>query len=271
MLYARKVVGCAPPPKIEDLMLAAKQRRILFFDNLSDIVKWLSDALCRLSTGGAIERRTLWKNSETSAFIAKRPIIVTGIRDIIEAPDLVSRTIKIDLPKIENRGREKDVLEAFEAARPKILGWLLDGVSSALKRQADTKIDDLPRLADFCVWAQAAEPGLGLEQGSIVAAYREARKAAVSELLASNFAQAVLVLADKGFDGTGKQLLEELRSDVKSPFAKELASTGYRATNDEIKEYVGNLRDLVSTLEAQGVTIRFRRSNGQKLIRITKP
>ena len=40
-------------------MLAAKQRRILFFDNLSDIVKWLSDALCRLSTGGAIERRTL--------------------------------------------------------------------------------------------------------------------------------------------------------------------------------------------------------------------
>jgi hypothetical protein len=131
--------------------------------------------------------------------------IVTGIRDIIEAPDLVSRTIKIDLPKIENRGREKDVLEAFEAARPKILGWLLDGVASALKHQADTKIDDLPRLADFCVWAQAAEPGLGLDQGSIVAAYREARKAAVSELLASNFAQAVLALADKGLDGTGKQ------------------------------------------------------------------
>jgi hypothetical protein len=282
LLDATKVVGCAPPAKIEDLMLAAKQRRVLFFDNLSNIEKLLSDAFCRLSTGGAIERRTLYRNSETSAFVAKRPIIVTGIRDVIEAPDLVSRTIKIDLPKIEKRGREKDLLQAFEEARPKILGWLLDGVSSALKRQADTKIDDLPRLADFCVWATAAEPGLGLEQGGVVAAYREARKAAVSELLSGGFAQAVLALADKSFDGTGKGLIDTLRQegagklredgtkDDDSPFVKELTRRSFRGTDEEIKEYVGQLRDLVSTLEARGVSIRFRRSNGQKLIKIAK-
>ena len=282
LLDATKVVGCAPPAKVEDLMLAAKQRRILFFDNLSDIVKWLSDALCRLSTGGAIERRTLYRNSETSAFVAKRPIIVTGIRDVIEAPDLVSRTIKIDLPKIENRGREKDLLKAFEDARPKILGWLLDGVSSALKRQCDIKIDDLPRLADFCVWVTAAEPGLGLEQGGIVAAYRDSRKAAVSELLSGGFAQAVLALADKGFDGSGKELIDTLRKQGSgtpckdgtgtedSAFVKELKGRGFRGTDDEIKEYVGELRDLVSTLEAQGVSIRFRRSKGRKLITIKK-
>jgi hypothetical protein len=282
LLDATKVVGCAPPAKVEDLMLAAKQRRILFFDNLSDIVKWLSDALCRLSTGGAIERRTLYRNSETSAFVAKRPIVVTGIRDVIDSPDLTSRAIKIDLPKIENRGREKDLLKAFEEARPKILGWLLDGVSSALKRQRNIKIDDLPRLADFCVWATAAEPGLGLEQGSIVAAYREARKAAVSELLSGGFAQAVLTLADKGFDGSGKELMDALRKQgtgtpskdgtgtEDSAFVKELKGGGFRGTDDEIKEYVGRLRDLVSTLEAQGVSIRFRRSKGKKLITIKK-
>ena len=274
LLDATKVVGCAPPAKVEDLMLAAQQRRILFFDNLSDIVKWLSDALCRLSTGGAIERRTLYRNSETTAFVAKRPIIVTGIRDVIDHADLGSRTIKIDLPKIENRGREKDLLEAFDEARPKILGWLLDGVSSALKHQNDIIIEDLPRLADFCVWVTAAEPGLGLEPGGIVAAYRDARKAAVSELLSGGFAQAVLALADKGFDGSGKELIDTLRQQgmdtEDSAFVKELKGRGFRGTDDEIKEYVGRLRDLVSTLEAQGISIRFRRSKGKKLITIKK-
>ena len=274
LLDATKVVGCAPPAKVEDLMLAAQQRRILFFDNLSDIVKWLSDALCRLSTGGAIERRTLYRNSETTAFVAKRPIIVTGIRDVIDYADLGSRTIKIDLPKIENRGREKDLLEAFDEARPKILGWLLDGVSSALKHQNDIVIEDLPRLADFCVWVTAAEPGLGLEQGGIVAAYRDARKAAVSELLSGGFAQAVLALADKGFDGSGKELIDTLRQQgmdtEDSAFVKELKGRGFRGTDDEIKEYVGKLRDLVSTLEAQGVSIRFRRCKGKKLITIKR-
>jgi len=283
LLDPTKVIGCAPPAKVEDLMLAAKQRRILFFDNLSDLVKWLSDAFCRLSTGGAIERRTLYRNAETTAVCAKRPIILTGIRDIvIDFPDLSSRIIKIDLPKIEHRGREKDLLKAFDEARPKILGWLLDGISSALRRQADTKIDDLPRLADFCVWVQAAEPGLGLEPGGIVAAYRDARKAAVSELLAGSFAQAVLTLADKGFDGTGKELMDALREqgagkrhsngskEEDSAFVQELTRKGFRGTDEEIKEYVGKLRDLVSTLEAQGVSIRFRRSHGQKLVSIKK-
>ena len=216
LLDATKVVGCAPPAKIEDLMLAAKQRRILFFDNLSDIVKWLSDAFCRLSTGGAIERRTLYRNSETSAFVAKRPIIVTGIRDIIEAPDLVSRTIKIDLPKIENRGREKDLLEAFEDARPKILGWLLDGVSSALKRQADTKIDDLPRLADFCVWAQAAEPGLGLDARLHRGRLPRGPQGGRVRIAGQQFAQAVSGLGRQGFRRHGQAAFGGVRAATRN-------------------------------------------------------
>jgi len=255
LLDSTKVVGCAPPAKVEDLMLAAKQRRILLYDNLSDMPKWLSDAFCRLSTGGAIERRTLYRNADTTAFIAKRPVIITGIRDVIEAPDLVSRTIKIDLPKVGKREREKQLLADFEAARPKILGWLLDGVASALKNQEKAEIDDLPRLADFGAWAQASEKGLGLDDGSILSAYRDAHSAAVAELLSSKLAQQVIALAPEGFSGNAKELAEQL---------------GTSTSDADVKKLKDGLRDLVSTLEAEGVGVRFRRSHGKKLIEIQK-
>ena len=53
--------GCSPPETNEDLMLAVQQRWVYFIDNLSEIKPWLSDALCRLATGGATERRTKYK------------------------------------------------------------------------------------------------------------------------------------------------------------------------------------------------------------------
>jgi hypothetical protein len=249
------VLGCAPPKKVEDLMLAAKQRHVLFFDNLSEMPKWLSDAFCRLSTGGAIERRTLFKDGDTTAFVAKRPIILTGIPDIVESPDLVSRTIKIDLPRISQVMGEAELLERFEIASPKILGWLLSGVASAVKNKATTKIDNLPRLADFCIWAQAAEAGLGIEKGTVVAAYREARKAAVDDLLQTPLAQKVLTV--KEFTGNMKDLLQHL---------------GIAYEKDaEVKDYKDKLRTLVSTLQAQGMSIRFRRTHGKSLIEIKGP
>ena len=70
------------------------------------------------------------------------------------------------MPRVEKRLTEKLLMKSFNAARPKIVGWLLDGSVSALKNQDTTVIEDLPRLADFCVFAQAAEEGLGLKPRS---------------------------------------------------------------------------------------------------------
>ena len=103
LLDPTTVEGCSPPGKIEDLMLSAKTRRILFYDNLGDVPEWLSNALCRVATGAAQERRTLYADQDITTFFAKCPVILTSIRDIVEKADLGSRTIRMDMPRVEKR------------------------------------------------------------------------------------------------------------------------------------------------------------------------
>jgi hypothetical protein len=233
--------------------LAAGQRRILYFDNLSDMPTWLSDSFCRLSTGAAIERRKLFSDAELTAFIAMRPVILTGIRDVVDRPDLVSRTIKIDLPRVDNRKTEQQLFAEFKAAQPKILGWLLDGVSAALTNRSNTTIDDLPRLADWTIWCQAAEPGLGITPGVILDAYRESSKAAASDLLMHPLAQQIIGMED--FTGTATALADTLGNPT-SPL--------------KVRDMMKDLRDLTSTIETQGIRITLRPSHGKKIVEITK-
>ena len=77
----------------------------------------------------------------------------------------------------------------------------------------------------------------------------------MAELLSTVFAGKILALADKGFLGTGKQLADELVLGV---------STQSDCFSDkEIKETVGELRDLQTALESRGVIVCFRpKSNG---------
>jgi hypothetical protein len=251
------VKGCSPPEKNEDLILAVQQRWVYFIDNLDEVKAWLSDSLCRLSTGSASERRTLYKNSDTSVFRAKRPVILTSIKDVVKAPDLNSRTVKFDLPRLRNHTSEAQLWQAFEKARPAILGALYTAVSAAIRNLPHTKVDNLPRLADFCLWVQAAEPATGLPEGSILETYRQAREAAVGELLSADIAQTIIAFATPDeWEGTGKGLADAL----KMPFTRD----------QEVKDFVSELRTLQTALESQGVLIAFRRSHGRKLITIKK-
>jgi hypothetical protein len=47
-----------------------------------------------------------------------------------------------------------------EKERPRILGALLDAVAQGLRMLPQTELDELPRMADFAVWATACESGL---------------------------------------------------------------------------------------------------------------
>lgn len=116
-------------------------------------------------------------------------------------------------------------------------------------------IEDLPRLADFCTFAQAAEPGLGIKEGSVVAAYRENRADTVTETLSCPLAQSILGL-EKDFVGTAKELAVALGKKEGDYAALKLLG--------------GELRDLVTSLECRDVKIAFKRSHGKKVIQILK-
>jgi len=70
---------------------------VLAFDNLSGLPPWLSDALCRLATGGSFAVRQLYTNEDEILFQAARPLLVNGIEDVISRPDLADRSIFLTL------------------------------------------------------------------------------------------------------------------------------------------------------------------------------
>jgi hypothetical protein len=214
------------PRDERDLSVFASNARLLAFDNISMIPYWLSDALCRLSTGGGFGTRQLHSDREEVIFDAQRPIILNGIPDLASRPDLGDRAIAVTLSPIppEARRAESELLRAFEAARPEILGALLDGVSSALRNRNTVQIERLERMADFCLWVTAAEPGLGWEDQTFMNAYRANRTDAV-ELGVENdpAASAVRAMMDKrteSWEGSASELLLELASEVSERLQK---------------------------------------------------
>lgn len=208
----------AEPRSTRDLMIAANNAWVICLDNLSCVKADLSDALCRISTGGGFSTRTLYTDEEESIFEATRPSILTSIEEIATRSDLLERSLIVELPTIKEAKRraEKQFWKEFEKVRPRILGALLDAVSGAIRHLPEIerkKNPELSRLADFEQWAEAAELGLRLEPGEFVEAYRANREAATHVALESSPVVSALlrVLKKKTeIEATATQLLDTL-------------------------------------------------------------
>jgi hypothetical protein len=70
------------PRDERDLVIAANNGWVVAFDNLSYLPDWLSDAMCRLSTGSGFGTRELYSDDEEVLFDAMRPVIVNGIEEL---------------------------------------------------------------------------------------------------------------------------------------------------------------------------------------------
>ena len=95
----------SPPKEERDLMAQAASNRIVALDNLSSLPPWLSDALCRLATGGGHSARTLYTDLEEISLAVKRPVILNGIEDVATRPDLAERVLQIELETIPDQRR----------------------------------------------------------------------------------------------------------------------------------------------------------------------
>jgi hypothetical protein len=258
------------PRDERDLMIAAGNSRIISFDNLSGIPQWLSDALCRLATGGGFATRELHTDSDEILFDATRPIILNGIDDIAGNADLADRSLIVTLPPIEeeNRISEKVFWKDFLAVRPKILGGLLDAVSVALRNLEQVNLPRLPRMADSALWICAAAPALSFSQEEFLAAYSDNRLESVSlSIEASAVAAAIQKLVNVGdWEGTATKLLEALNKDTDEETRKEK----HWPKNASVLS--SKLRRLFPLLRSTGldVTFEIKGHARAKLIRIAK-
>lgn len=245
------------PRDERDLMIAARNRWCLTFDNLSHISGALSDALCRLSTGGGLSTRELYSNDEETLFEALRPVIINGIEDLATRGDLLDRAVVLYLPALKSKERRKeaDLWREFEQARPSICGALFDAVAVALYRFDSIKLDGLPRMADFAAWAVAAEPAFGIPQGTFIDSYAVNR--ATTNTIAlddSPVSGAVIKFLEAHpkpvWTGTPSELYEELKHHVSEQTLRDKAWP--KAAN----ALTNKLRRLEPSLRAVGIDLR---------------
>ncbi len=246
-----------------DLMIAARNGWVCAFDNMSSISPWLSDALCRLSTGGGFATRELFTDSDELLIDVQRPCAVNGIGELATRGDLLDRAVVLYLPRIDRYRPEDEFWAAFQQARPRILGALLDGVSAALANVHEIKLDRPPRMADFAYWAVAAEPALGLADGSFLAAYTTNRADATALTLESSpITEPLQTIAEAGFVGTATELLARLAGLAGEDVTRRKTWPG------NANALAGTLRRLAPNLRTIGVTVDFSRDTGRRRSRL---
>lgn len=258
----------AEPRDGRDLMIAATNGWVIALDNLSHVQAWLSDALCRLSTGGGFSTRELYTDAEEVLFEAQRPVILNGIEELATRSDLLDRAVMLSSPVIPEHRRqsEEEFWEAFQAMRPFVLGAVLDAVVIALRRLPSVKLAKLPRMADLAKWVTAAEPALGWELGDFMVAYSRNREASNDMALeGSPVAAAVtgLVAEREEFSGTASELLATLEKAVEEKIQKQ------HSWPRSPRAFSNVLRRLAPNLRASGIDIGFRRDGRDRRRLIT--
>ena len=171
--------------------------------------------------------RQLYTDQDEVLFDAMRPLVLNGITDIVNRPDLADRAIFLTLDPIpeERRRPEEELWEEIQEARPKILGALLDAVSTGLRQYHGTKLEKLPRMADFARWVTACETALW-PAGTFSAAYLVNRDAVVDNVIdADPVSSALRSLMERRTEwtGTATELLEVLSDEVGERVSKTKA------------------------------------------------
>lgn len=142
------------------------------------------------------------------------PIIINGICSIPDRPDLLERSIILELPTItSNRQCHQEIMEAFEKELPLILGAFYTILSRAIQIRPSIQLKNPPRMADFAYFVAAAEMAMDWSEDSILKCLENnQQELAENSVEANTFISAVLELMKVRieFSATAQELLDEV-------------------------------------------------------------
>jgi hypothetical protein len=192
-------------------------------------------------------------------FQAARPILLNGIEDVIGRPDLADRAIFLTLPPIADRRRrsERQFWRDFEVARPRVLGSLLDAAACGLRHLPGIHLEQLPRMADFALWATACEIAFW-PTGRFARAHQANRRAAIEDLIDADpvAARVRQIMADRStWIGSASDLLRQ-----GADLADHSLSRGGPAWPNNPRELAGRLRRAQTFLRTLGIEMTFGRA-----------
>ena len=250
-------------------MIAANNGHVLAFDNLSNLPGWLSDALCRLASGGSFALRQLYTDADEVLFQAARPTILNGIEDVVTRQDLADRAIFLTMGSLrdEQRRPETELWREFELARPRILGALLDVVAHGLRMHKHIHFVRLPRMADFAKWVSACETALW-PSGTFRTAYDANRRRTVEDAVEADpvatFVRRIMAKQPR-WEGTASDLLDA------TVVGGNRLSGSIADWPKNPRALAGRLRRSQAFLRTLGIEIAFQREGreGNRIIKMT--
>jgi len=257
------------PRNTRGLIRSTLNSWLLAYDNIRVLPDWLSDALCLVSTGGAFEGGASPSGDEQRLIHAQRPVLLSGIEEFVRRSDLNDRALFLHLPPIApaNRLREDRFWQSFSQDYPRILGGLLDAVAGGLRELPSVQPAELPRMADFAVFAEAVGRTLGWPAGTVLSDYNDNRcEAAVTHIQDSPVASFLLEWSHElnDWSGTTAELLAQLNTLV------EKKVTALRQWPKSPSALARELRRLAPQLRLHSISVVFERSREKRLITLTK-
>lgn len=134
---------------------------------------------------------------------------------------------------------------------------------TALGQLPTIKLQSLPRMADFALWATAAETSFGWGRGTFLAAYQGNRQSANDVALeASPVARPLLELLEEhgSWSGSASELLTAIEGRVADQIKRQ------NAWPKSPRSMSGHLKRLAPNLRAGGWQVTYRREACQRLV-----
>ena len=261
-----------PPDNIRELVQFLSHHWYLPLGNLTRLDGWMSDCICRASTGGGFSKRELYTNDDDVIYKYIRIVSLNGINLIAEKPDLLDRALLIGnlvrIPENERIG-DAEFWTQFREAKPLILGAMFDALSGSMREIDSIELSRLPRMADFTRWGCAVAKTTGgiYLHDTFLNAYHQNIATQHDQAIESSPIGTVIIIFMDGkelWEGTPSSLLDEL-----NPLAAS-------AKLDRDKRFPKNanwvwrrIQDVKVNLQEKGIFSE-RHKDGQRLIHLWK-
>lgn len=261
--------GLSTPKNIESFVQTMSHHSFMFYDNLSKMPEWFSDALARAATGDSFSKRELYSDDDDIIYRFQKIIALNGINQVVYKSDLLDRSILLNLERIspENRKEAQIFWAEFELDRPLILGAIFDTLVKALALYHTVKLDRLPRMADFARWGYAIAKASGFSGEEFIKSYSRNIALQHDEAIEANpVAQTIMQLMyDRyAWNGTPAELYNLL-----APIAFKLQISQSRGWPKDAARLGRALTSIAPNLLAKGVELE--RSRGKdRLITLNK-
>lgn len=242
------------PATESDIVISAENAHVAVYDNVRFVQRDLSDALCRLATGAGMEKRTLFSDRELTVFRTAKPLVMNGIGDFSDQPDLKDRSVVVHFERVENPLTEDEIWATFAALHADVLGALCYLASVALSRETTASVSPGIRMRGPARFAKALE-GVLFEEGAVESVYLTAKQQAASQAVEHPVVATLLVLINRWGSTPGtsswaispNELFDHVvrmnpRNDLKS-------ARGLRGMLDHLR---GTLRELGIEWESGG-------------------